>query len=231
MQERYFFTHQIYLREDISRKLDDTSYSFLAEEKPKNIETVQLAQVGIWLVLDKQVSQFSSEEFIPQVENRVNHLGEYDWLRFNETTGIPETKRIEPQMRDSVLGRISKFLSDRRDREENVRENPKDQLRDALLSLHVQNELCALVNGIELQRVTNRLAEIEKDQDDTLVGKRFEFNEACRSLIMNWFANNGLPIPRISVTSKHLSQWDKFELLVREALKVSRQSETQLGEW
>ena len=183
MKNKYFLTNAIELREDFSRKIGDKAYTFLSEVNPQSIEQVPLVQTGVLLLLDEPISRFSSDEFIQAVELRLKQLGQYDWLRFNKVTGIPDTKPIEPVHSSKILGLISGHLSEHDWGEEGLPDDPRDQLRKLHFRLSLQNKICGLLNQVKLHESQKWLAAFTVNDNNPISIAYRDFHLSVTSLL------------------------------------------------
>jgi len=182
----------------ITQELGDTHYVYLEEENPDSITQISLAQVGVWLKLEGPISQFSSKEFTLGIEQRLAKLGKFDWLRFrDEITGLPDWETIESEQEQHIFSQISAHLNYATDKSLEGPDEPIRTLRNALISKRLQNEMCAWLNERELQRITDRISELERERDHPLGKKRYDFNISCQSIFKDWFLSKVLPVPQI----------------------------------
>ena len=204
-----FLTHRVDLLMDITKRLGKTPVSSLWKKKPNSITDIPLVQVGFWLRLESPISQFSSKVFILEHEQRLARL---NWAKFEDVTGKPDCNEIKSAWKLPIGDAIGKYLQSHEDDIYDRSTDTIKKLSDAMLSHGLQKQMCAWLNEQELRRVTDQISSLS-GHDDILISMRREFLESCRTLLNDWFAGTGMPIPQMDSVQKKKSLKRQFEEL------------------
>lgn len=167
-------------------------YPFLEEEEPPSDPQIELVAFGIWLRIDRPISQFSPESYLQEIEQRLMKLGRLGWKAFNETTGKPEGVGIGSVKGHPVGSQIMAYLKSVADNDSDI---STEELHRAMQSRKLQKEMCAWLNEREFQRITDRISKLERELDHPFGIGRNKFNIACQSIFKNWFWEKGISIP------------------------------------
>lgn len=194
---------------EIAERLGVTPSLRRWEKKPDSVTDIPLAQVGIWLKLENPIYEFSSEKYIPEIERRVAGI---NWADFDEGISKPEINPIRSVWASPVGAVIIDYLKSCADDDFDLPTDPEEQVHDAMLTPQLQKKMCAYLNEQELRRVGDGIAALGVP-DDKLIQKRREFHVCCRSLLNDWFAGTGLPIPQFDSAQKPKSLKRQFEEL------------------
>ncbi|MBW8035633.1 MAG: hypothetical protein FVQ79_08390 [Planctomycetes bacterium] len=198
---------------EITKRLGETAYSILWEQKPDSVIDIPLAQVGFWLKLKSPISQFSAEIFIQEIERQ---LAGINWANFNKGTVKPDWTLIKSVWKLPLGYEIVRYLKSHKSDYFQIPTDPVQMLHDAMLSHELQKKICAWLNERELQTVTDKMATLS-GQDDILIRKRSEFLQSCQSLLNDWFAGTDLPTPQLDKTGispNSISQLSRWEDLI-----------------
>lgn len=202
MKNKYFYTRTIWLTEDYYRRLGNKAYDFLSEANPQSIEQVPLLKIGICLQLDELSLQFSSHEFLTSVQNRLKKLGQYDWMRFSEVTGIPDVESIRPAQSEGIVRLISNHLSNNDWGEEGIPTDLRNQIRRSLDSLTLCYGICGLFNRLELIESKDWLATHTVDEGNPITMAFVGFHKAVTNILEAWYLSAGMDIPQVQSAPK-----------------------------
>ncbi len=179
---------------DITMEMFFHYYPFLEEEEPPSDPQIELVVFGIWLRIDRPITQFSLEKYIVEIEQQLMKLGRLGWKAFNETTGKPDGVGIGSVKGHPVGSQIMAYLKSVADNDSDI---STEELHRAMQSRKLQKEMCAWLNERELQRITDRIHELERELDHPFGIGRNKFNIACQSIFKGWFLSKDLPAPQI----------------------------------
>ncbi len=193
MIDTYFLSQRIELLKDITITMEMffPYYPFLEEEEPPSAPQIELVVFGIWLRIDRPISQFSPESYLQEIEQRLMRLSKLGWKAFNETTGKPDGVSIGSVRGHPVGSQILAYLKSVVDNDSDI---STEELHRAMQSRKLQKEICAWLNEQELQRITSRISELEDELDHPFGIGRCKFNIACQSIFKNWFLGKGISV-------------------------------------
>ncbi len=203
-------------------------YPFLEEDKPPENPQIELVALGIWLRIDRPISQLFPENYLQEIEQRLMKLGRLGWKAFNETMGKPEGVYIRCVRGHPVGSLILAYLKSVAHDDSDI---STEELHRALQSRKLQKEMCAWLNERELQRITDRIPELERECDHPLGKKRYDFNIICRSIFRDWFLSKDLPVPHLTASSTPKTAAARFRALLEEAMAAGPQTDEELWKW
>jgi len=202
---------------EITKRLRETAYSILWEQKPESVIDISLAQVGFWLKIKIPISQFFAEAFIEEIERRRAGI---NWAHFDEGIGKPDWTPIKSVWKLPIGNEIVKYLKSHESDYTHIPTDPVQVLHDAMLSHELQKKICGWISERELRRIADEMTALS-GHDDVLLRKRREFLQSCQSLLNDWFAGTNLPIPQFDKNGSSpgsispLSRWEDLTVTFR----------------
>ena len=106
-----------------------------------------------------------------------------------------------------------------------------NEKQSAIISLEIQTLAISWLHENELIRIAALQKELHPDRENPDGKIVWDHAVFCQRTITGWFIRNNIPPPVIDYPELKLTDWDRFCLLVEEAVRIKSPSDEQLRRW
>ncbi len=209
-------------------------FYFLTESV--SLESQQLIQRGISLDLDHPMFEYkgayTGEKHFAWADLRRRRCRKRGWLAkdihdygADIKMALKEHLSFPPEIMEIVW-----------DKTDSPTGTPLNQIeinekQSAIISLEIQLPALSWLHENELIRIAALQKELHPDRENPDGKILWDHAVFCQRIITGWFIRNKIPPPLIDYPELKLTDWDRFCLLVEEAVRIKSPSDEQLKRW